>query len=64
MGAVVGELLAGNRGLGFLLESYSQGFDTAGVFSILIILMVIGGALNFAVVWIERYTQRWKRPAL
>jgi NitT/TauT family transport system permease protein len=64
LGAVVGELLAGNQGLGFLLEDYSQGFDTAGVFSILIILMVIGGGLNFAVVWIERYTQRWKRPAL
>jgi NitT/TauT family transport system permease protein len=64
MGAVVGELLAGNQGLGFLLENYSQGFDTTGVFSILIILMVIGGGLNFGVVWIERYTQRWKRPAL
>ncbi|QSE92984.1 ABC transporter permease [Rhodococcus pseudokoreensis] len=58
IGAVVGEIVASNKGLGFLLARAAGTFNTAGTFAALFILMLIGTLLNFMVDWSERITGR------
>lgn len=56
IGVLVGELVGGNQGLGFLL-SYGQGqANTKVVFVTIILLTVIGIVLYGAVVFVERRT--------
>lgn len=38
--AVLGELIASNHGIGYLIASYSGQFDTAGVFAAVVILLI------------------------
>ncbi|MCM3568951.1 ABC transporter permease [Neobacillus mesonae] len=61
IGAVVGEITASNRGVGFLI-SYSAGqFDTAGTFAAILILMVMAVLLNFVLGLLEKHFLRWKQ---
>jgi NitT/TauT family transport system permease protein len=60
IGAVVGEIMASNRGLGFLLINAQGQFDTAGVFAAILILMVMGLVINEGVNRAETYLLRWK----
>jgi NitT/TauT family transport system permease protein len=60
IGAVIGELVATNHGLGYLINDSASGFNTAGVFSSLLVLTVIAAILNAAVDLIDRTTSRWK----
>lgn len=60
IGAVVGEITASNRGVGFLI-SYSAGqFDTAGTFAAILILMFMSVTLNFGLGALEKRFLRWK----
>ena len=61
IGAVVGEMMASNRGVGFLLVRATGQFDTAGAFAALFVLIVISTCFNAAIVRLERYLLRWKR---
>ncbi len=54
IGVTVGELVGGNKGLGFLLVDAEGQGNTAGVFVAIFGLTVIGIAAYAAVVWIER----------
>ncbi len=58
--AVVGELIASQKGLGFLIEDASSVMDTTGVFAGLFNLMVIGLILNQVVEHIEKKVLHWK----
>jgi NitT/TauT family transport system permease protein len=60
IGAVIGELVATNRGLGALINESSADFNMAGVFASLLVLTIIAGVLNAAVDIIDRKTSRWK----
>ena len=60
IGAIVGELIAANRGLGFVLASASGQFDTAGVFAALIAIMMLAFTLNGLVRLAERKLMPWK----
>lgn len=60
MGAVIGEIIAANRGLGFLLSRATGSFDTAGTFAALFILMVIATILSLIVSWSQKFTGRWQ----
>ncbi len=60
IGAVVAELIASNRGLGYLIDSSATSFNTAGVFAALLVLTIIGSLLNAVVNFIDRKTSRWK----
>lgn len=60
IGAVIGELVASNRGLGYLINDAAAQFDTAGVFATLMVLSVIAGLLNIVVGLIGRRVNRWK----
>lgn len=60
IGAVIGELVASNRGLGYLISDAAANFDTAGVFATLVVLSVIATVLNLIVGLIDRRANRWK----
>jgi NitT/TauT family transport system permease protein len=59
IGAIVGELIASNRGLGFVLASASSQFDTAGVFATLIVIMLLAFVLNTMVQLAETWLMPW-----
>lgn len=61
IGAVVGELVGSNRGIGYYVESAAANFDTTGVFAGLVILMVLTIALNELMKLVEARLFRWKR---
>jgi NitT/TauT family transport system permease protein len=60
IGAVIGELVASNRGLGYLINDAAAQFDTAGVFATLVVLSVIASVLNVFVGLLGRRVNRWK----
>lgn len=60
IGAVIGELVASNRGLGYLISSSAAQFDTAGVFATLVVLSIIAAVLNFLVGLLDHRVSRWK----
>jgi NitT/TauT family transport system permease protein len=60
IGAIVGEITASNRGIGFLIQYSAGQFDTAGVFAALVILMVIANLLNGIIKFFENKFMRWK----
>lgn len=59
LGAVVGEFLGASEGLGYLLVFRNQKLDTAGVFAVLIVLGVLGYALDWGVRMIRRRLAFW-----
>jgi NitT/TauT family transport system permease protein len=61
IGAVVGEFMASNRGLGFLIYSKSQLFDAAGMFAAIVVLVAIVVGLTQIVERLERRVARWVR---
>ena len=60
IGAIVGELVASNRGLGFLLSSSAGQFQTAGVFAALFAIVALAFILNLAVKFAEKRLMVWK----
>lgn len=58
--AVVGELIASQRGIGFLIQEASGVMDTTGVFAALFNLMLVGLALNQIVEWSEKRVLHWR----
>lgn len=63
IGAVVGEMMASNRGLGYLIEAAAGQYDTAGVFAALFVLMIIATILNAILKQGERYFLRWQEES-
>jgi NitT/TauT family transport system permease protein len=59
-GAVFGEILASNVGLGYLVQKSAGTFDVTGVFSALIIITALATAINEMIAALERTTQRWR----
>jgi NitT/TauT family transport system permease protein len=60
IGAIMGEMLASNRGLGYLLADASAQFDTAGAFAGLVAIIAMGVALNASVQYAERKAMPWR----
>ncbi|MBP3036541.1 ABC transporter permease [Arthrobacter sp. zg-ZUI100] len=60
IGAVIGELVASNQGLGYLINSAAAQFDTAGVFATIVVLTIVATILNFGVTLLGRRVNRWK----
>jgi NitT/TauT family transport system permease protein len=61
IGAIVGEIIASNRGLGYLLTFSSSQFDTAGVFASLVAIVALSALLNSGVDALARYAMPWQR---
>ena len=60
IGAVIGEVISVNQGLGYLIYNSASTFNPAGVFAALIVLTIIAIILNAIVNFIDRKTSRWK----
>ncbi len=61
VGAVIGEILASNRGIGYLIQQSASQFDTSGTFAALFVLLAVAGCLNWLLGRLERRMLRWKR---
>ncbi len=62
IGAVVGEFVGADRGLGFLVKQGQGIYDTPLMFVAVISLVAIAMALYGIVALIERYLLAWKQP--
>jgi NitT/TauT family transport system permease protein len=60
IGAVVGELVGANRGLGWYIQNSGGQLDTTGVFTGLVILMVLAMAANQLIAFFERRVVKWR----
>jgi NitT/TauT family transport system permease protein len=59
IGAIVGEFVGAQAGLGYLILQKNFNMDMAGVFAILIILSVMGIGLHMLVNFIQRRVVFW-----
>jgi len=61
IGSIVGEFVASNRGLGYLLLSAQGQFDVARMFGALFMLALIGLTLFYTIVLLEKWIVHWQR---
>ena len=59
VGAVVGEFISAQRGLGVLVQQFSYQLAVADAFAVIFILMLLGLLLYAVMEWIERVTVFW-----
>jgi NitT/TauT family transport system permease protein len=60
IGAIVGEIIAANRGLGYLLSDAAAQFNTSAVFASLIGIILLAMLFNLLVKLAERLLMPWK----
>jgi NitT/TauT family transport system permease protein len=59
VGAVIGEWVGANAGLGYLLLQANANLDTSLLFAVLVMLLIIGVVLYYAVEFVERLIIPW-----
>ena len=59
VGAVVGEFISAERGLGVLVQQFSSQLAIADAFAVILMLMILGLLLYGAMEWLERITVFW-----
>jgi NitT/TauT family transport system permease protein len=59
IGAIVGEYLGGNSGLGYLLIARMNAFETDGLFAVMIHMSILGFVFYFAVGFLRRLLIPW-----
>lgn len=62
-GMVLAELIVSTTGLGLLLNTYAQLFDTAALIGVVIVLMLLGVIGTALVARLEAAITPWRRPA-
>jgi NitT/TauT family transport system permease protein len=62
LGAIVGEFVGAQRGLGNLILQFNFSLDIAGVFAVLILLSVMGVALHLIMQAVQRHVIFWAEP--
>jgi NitT/TauT family transport system permease protein len=60
IGAIMGEMLASNRGLGYLLSDATAQFDTAGAFAAVVAIILMAVLFNAAVRLAETLAMPWR----
>lgn len=61
VGAIIAELIAANRGLGYLVDNATTQFDTAGAFAAVVGILVLSAGLNLLIRVVERRAMPWRR---
>jgi NitT/TauT family transport system permease protein len=64
IGAIVGELVAGQEGLGYLAQYAAGQLKTNYTFACIVVLSLLGVALFYLMVYIEGAVIRWRPPRL
>jgi len=59
VGAIVGEFVSSQRGLGYVILSAQGMFDTPRVFAAILVLAAMGVALFWLIAWLERLAIPW-----
>jgi NitT/TauT family transport system permease protein len=62
LGAIVGEFVGAQKGLGNLILQYNFALDIAGVFAVLILLSVLGVALHLVMQALQKRLIFWAEP--
>lgn len=60
IGAIVGEFISAQRGLGFFISRATFSFDIAGAFSAIFVLMIIVVTMNGIVNFADRRLMKWR----
>jgi NitT/TauT family transport system permease protein len=60
IGAVAGEIMMSNRGLGFLIREHASNLDVNGIFAALMVLLVFAAIANHLVDRARRGAARWR----
>jgi NitT/TauT family transport system permease protein len=60
VGVVTAEILASNRGLGYLIARRAGQFDTTGAFAVLLTLLLVGFSLDRVVTFVSQRALIWK----
>ncbi len=60
IGAIIGEFVSSNRGIGFLIAHASSRYDTAQVFAGILSLLIFVLIMNALVSRLEQYVARWQ----
>lgn len=60
-GAIMGEFLGGGKGFGALIRQSASQMNTPRVFALIIYLSLLGLALYFTVVWVQRRLVFWNK---
>jgi NitT/TauT family transport system permease protein len=60
-GAITGEFLGGGKGFGALIRQSASTMDTPRVFALILYLSLLGLALFFAVVWLQKRLVFWNK---
>jgi NitT/TauT family transport system permease protein len=63
VGAVVGEFISAQRGLGVLVQQFSYQLAVSDAFAVIVMLMLLGLLLYGVMEWIERATVFWLHDA-
>lgn len=63
LGAIVGEFIGSKDGLGYLLLQMNYNLDVAGMFSVLLVLGLMGVVLNFVAQYARRRIVFWRRES-
>jgi len=59
IGSIVGEFVAADRGLGYIIMVAQGSFDTVQIFAAIVLLGIMGMVLFFFVEWVERLVLPW-----
>jgi NitT/TauT family transport system permease protein len=62
LGAIVGEFVGAQKGLGNLILQYNFSLDIAGVFAVLILLSGLGVALHLVMQFVQKRLIFWSEP--
>ena len=60
IGAVIGEFIASNQGLGYLILQSAQLFDSASLFAGILVLVTLVASVTQSLAWLERKAVRWR----
>ncbi len=63
IGAIVGELLGANEGLGLLIRSSQNNFDMNGVIAGMVLIALIALVAEWLITLLERRLLRWRPPS-
>jgi NitT/TauT family transport system permease protein len=64
IGAVIGEFISANRGLGYLINAAASQFNTAVSLAAIVVLLAVVAIADFALGLVERHLLRWRPQTL
>jgi len=60
IGAITGEFIASNRGLGYMITWFQGTFETRKMFAYLLVLVTLVAMINYGLIKLESWLMRWK----